>query len=254
MWRELFSPFFQASIATFLVVASFHLAGALVLQSTNYHIQSDSINFGGGLSTSSNYTLESTAGELASGVSTSSNYALKAGYQQMQEVYIAISGATDVVLSPSIPGVSGGMANGETTVTVITDSPSGYALTIASENSPAMQKETDTIADYAPQGADPDFSFVLGAADAHFGYTPQGADVVQRFKDDGDSCNAGSLDTALSCWDGLSLVEKTIASNTDANHPGGASTTVYFRVGVGGSVIQAPGVYTATTTFTALPL
>jgi hypothetical protein len=254
MWRELFSPFSYASITTFLLIASLHVAGAQVMQSGNFQIQSDSINFGGGFSTSSNYRLESTAGEIGTGESDSENYALKAGYQQMQEVYIAISGATNVTMSPSIPGVSGGTANGSTTVTVTTDSPAGYELTISSLTSPAMQKGADSISDYTPGGANPDFAFTTGAADSHFGYTPQGSDVVQRFKDNGASCNVGSSNTALACWDGLSTTPETIASNANPNHPAGAATTVYFRVGVGGSVIQAPGVYAATTTLTALSL
>jgi hypothetical protein len=254
MWRELFSPFSYASITTFLLIASLHVAGAQVMQSGNFQIQSDSINFGGGFSTSSNYRLESTAGEVGTGESDSENYALKAGYQQMQEVYIAISGAANVTMSPSIPGVTGGTANGSTTVTVTTDSPAGYELTIASETSPAMQKGADSIADYAPAGANPDFTFTTGAADAHFGYTPQGTDVVQRFLDNGASCNTGSSNAALSCWDGLSMTPETIASQTTPNHPGGTVTTVYFRVGVGGSVVQPAGVYAATTTLTALAL
>ena len=172
----------------------------------------------------------------------------------MQEVFISLSGASNVSMSPSIPGVSGGTANGSTTVTVITDSPSGYSLTIVSDQSPAMQKGADSIADYVPAGSDPDFSFITGSADSHFGFSPEGVDVVQRFKDDTSVCNAGTSNTSLSCWDGLSTSAKVIASSPSANQPNGATTTIYFRVGVGGSVLQAPGDYTATTTVTALPL
>jgi hypothetical protein len=254
MWRDIYSPFSYALITTIVLITSLHSAGAQVMQSGNFQIQSDSINVGGGFSTSSNYRLESTAGEVGTGESDSENYALKAGYQQMQEVYIAITGASNVTLSPTIPGVSGGTSNGSTTVTVTTDSPAGYALTIEAENAPAMRKGADSISDYTPGGADPDYTFTTGAADSHFGYTPQGSDVVQRFLDNGSSCNTGSGNTALSCWDGLSTTPKTIASNTNSNHPAGMPTTVYFRVGVGGSVIQAPGVYIATTTLTALSL
>lgn len=253
MWKGFFSPIFNASICTLLIIGSLHIAGAQVMESTNYSIESDSINFSGGISSSSNYILESTAGEAGTGAASSSNYALKAGYQQMQEVYIAISGAANVALSPSIPGVTGGTSNGSTTVTVTTDSRSGYRLSIAASQSPAMQKSGDSIADYTPAG-DPDFAFTTGAADAHFGYTPEGADIVQRFKDNGSTCNVGSQESELACWDGLSTTDVIIASNTNANHPLGATTTVNFRVGVGGSVIQAPGIYTATTTLTALPL
>ena len=253
MKMSFFSPFVQASVGTFLVLASLSVSFAQVMNSDNYQIQSDSINVSGGFSTSSNYILESTQGEIATGVLNSGTYSLRAGFQQMQEAYISMTGAGNVELSPSIPGVTGGTANGSTTVTVTTDSPSGYVLSIVTESSPALIKGADSIADYAPSG-DPDFTFTTGVADAHFGYSPEGDDIVQRFKDDGGACNAGSLDTALSCWDGLSLIAESIASFPDSNHPAGATTTIRFRVGVGGSVAQPPGIYTATTTLTALPL
>ncbi len=227
------------------------------MQSSSYQIQSDSVNFGGGLSSSTNYSLESTAGEIATGPSNSATFSLRAGYQQMQEVYISLTGASAVVMSPSIPGVSGGTANGSTTVTVTTDSPSGYQLTISAESSPAMQKGGDTILDYTPSApSEPDFSFTTTSVDAHFGYSPEGVDIVQRFLDNGtDTCNTGaSEETSLSCWDGLSTSNVTIASDTNANHPNGATTTINFRVGIGGSVVQAPGTYIATTTLTALSL
>lgn len=172
----------------------------------------------------------------------------------MQEVYIAISAAAAVVMTPEIPGIGGGISNGSTTVTVTTDGAAGYQLTIASANDPAMQKDADTIADYTPSG-DPDFDFITGSNDSHFGFSPEGVDVVARFLDNGvDTCNTGSLDTGLSCWDGLSTGQTVIAQSSDPNQPTGATTTVRFRVGIGSSVVQAPGAYTATTTLTALSL
>lgn len=236
-----------------LVLLSMHDVAAQVMESTNYRIQSDSINVGGGLATSSTYTLESTTGEIATGESESTTYRLKAGYQQMQSVFIALTGAGTVTMTPAIPGVSGGTANGSTTVTVTTDSPAGYSLTIAASGTPAMRNGAETISDYAPAGV-PDFSFTTGAADAHFGYTPEGVDTVQRFLDDGGACNIGSLETSLACWDGLATSTEIIAQSGTPNHPSGATTTIRFRVGIGGSVNQAPGTYTATTTLTALPL
>ncbi len=127
------------TVATLMIMPTLlvgvHFVGAEAMQSTNYRIQSDSINFGGGLSTSTNYGLESTAGEVASGESDSPTYSLNAGYQQMQEVFISLSAVGPVTLAPSIPGISGGEANGSTTVTVVTDSAAGYQLFIAAEGS-----------------------------------------------------------------------------------------------------------------------
>jgi hypothetical protein len=251
--RDLFFTTTVSLILTPLLLAGMGLSFAQVMQSSNYRIESDSINFGGGLSTSTNYALESTAGEVATGESESSSFKLKAGYQQMHEVFISMSAPDNVTLTPSIPGITGGTSNGSTTVTVITDSPAGYYLTIQSSNSPAMQKGGDAIADYVPLG-DPDFTFTTNTTDAHFGYSPSGVDIVERFRDDTNACNSGSDDTPFACWDGLSLSPVIIAQSAGANHPNGATTTLYFRVGIGGSVGQPSGTYSATTTLTALPL
>jgi hypothetical protein len=242
-----------AIFSTVYVFSGLRISLAQVMQSGSFGIQSDSVNFGGGFSSSSNYELESTVGEIASGNSESSQYNLYAGYQQMQSVYLALSGAANIALTPAISGVSGGTANGSTTLTVITDSPSGYSLSIQSSGSPSMQSPSASIADYVPTG-DPDLSFITGSGDSHFGFSPEGDDIVLRFKDNGLLCGIAGGDTADACWDGISTTPVTIASSADANHPFGATTTIKFRVGIGASVGQVPGVYTATTTVTALPL
>lgn len=247
---------FTTTVSLLLMPALFlglFLASAQSMQSSNYRIESDSVNFGGGLTTSTNYSLESTGGEIATGDASSASYKLKAGYQQMHGSYIAMSGGDAVVLAPSIPGITGGIANGSTTVTVITDSAAGYQLTIAASQNPAMQKGGDTIADYTPIG-NPDFTFATAASDAHLGYSPTGVDIASRFKDDGADCGVGSGDVELACWDGLSTSDVLIAESAGPNQPAGATTTINFRVGIGGSVNQAPGAYTATTTLTALSL
>jgi hypothetical protein len=245
----------RSAVMTLIILAVLQVGIAQVRTSSNYQVQSDSINVGGGLSNSASYTQESTVGEIATGPSDSTTYSLRAGYQQMQEVFLSLSGGGDVTMSPDLPGLTGGTSNGSTTFTVITDSPSGYRLTIASENNPAMQRDGGgaTIADYSA-GGDPDFSFATAGTDAHFGFSPDGIDIVQDFLDDGGACNIDSLNTSLACWEGLSTTDTTVAEATNANHPNGATTTINFRVGIGGSAGVETGVYTATTTVTALPL
>lgn len=241
------------TLALLFIFANAPFGTAQVMQSTNYRIQSDSVNFGGGLSTSTNYNLESTVGEVGTGELSGNSFNIKSGYQQMVTTFLSMTAPQNVTMTPSIPGVSGGTANGSTTVTVTTDSAAGYQLTIEAASSPAMTKGADFIADYVPLG-DPDFAFDVGPTDAHFGYSPSGVDVVTRFKDDGASCNDNTQETPLACWDGLDTVAEPISRSTGANTPNGATTTVYFRVGVGGLVTQTGGVYTATTTLTALSL
>lgn len=224
-----------------------------VMGSTNYSIESDSVNFGGGLSTSSNYTQESTFGEVATGNSESAGYKLRAGYQQMIATYISLS-VSPVTLTPVIPENGGGIANGSTNVSVATDNPAGYELYVSASSSPALVSGVNSFADYVSAGIDPDFSFSVPSADSAFGFSPEGSDIVQAFKDNGSICNAGSSDTVNSCWKGLTTSNVLIAKKTSGNHPSGTITTLKFRAESGSSHVQPAGSYTATSTVTVIAL
>ena len=243
----------HSALLTAGVLFSLQLGMAQVATSTNYQLQSDSINFGGGLSTSTNYQQESTFGELGTGQSSSTNYMLRAGYQQMQEVYLSITAPADVIMSPDLGGITGGTSNGSTSVIVTTDSPAGYSLSIEGANSPAMQNGAYTISDYT-HGLEADFSFSITPGAASFGYSPSSLDVVDEFRDNTSACGVGSLDSPLACWAGLSTTPVIISQGTGSNHPTGTETELYFRVGVGVNAGVIAGLYTATTTLTALPL
>ncbi|MFT5036705.1 MAG: hypothetical protein ACI9VM_000268 [Candidatus Azotimanducaceae bacterium] len=247
------SLFFVAPIVVLIGIFSLHSVQAQVRSSTNFQIQSDSINIGGGLSSSTNYSLESTAGEIASGPSDSTTYSLRAGYQQMQEVYLVLSAVPDVVMFPSLPGIGGGESNGSSTLTATTDSPSGYQLTFEASDNPSMTSGANTVADYVP-GGDPDLFFTTGTSDAHFAYSPFGTHVVQNFQTNGAACNISGSASTTACWDGLSTTAEVISQSSSPNQPTGTDTTIYFKVGIGSSVVQAPGTYVATTTVTLLAL
>lgn len=246
--------FHKALVGTVAILCVLSVSDAQVMQSSNYKMQSDSVNTGGGLSTSTNFGMEDTAGEIATGNSTSSNYQLKAGYQQMQEVFISMTAPANVQMSPSLGGLTGGTATGSTAFSVVTDSAAGYRVTIQSSTSTAMRSGNNSIADYVPVGAVPDFLFTTDATEAHFAYSPQGADIAQRFQDAGSVCGVAGSDTSNRCWDGLSTTPVEIARRGTSNHPLGETTSIIFSVGVGGTVGVQPGQYIATTTVTALPL
>lgn len=236
-------------------LASLNQANAQeVMTSTNYKLESDSINFAGGRSVSGSYIIEDTAGEIATGISSSNNFTMKAGYQQNNVVTISLTPASNVVMAPSIGGLTGGVANGQTSFTVITDSPAGYTATIKAEASPALNTATDSFADYTPAGADPDFTFTNASDASTFAFTPEGTDIASRYKNLGASCGVGSNDTADACWDGLSTTNKTILNRTSANQPAGTTSVIKFRAMSGSSHVQQDGVYTATTTVTVLSL
>ncbi len=234
------------------VAMSASLCGAYVASSSSYRIQMDSVNVGGILSTSTSYRAEDTLGESGVGTSSSASYRVKGGYQQMQETYLALTLPSDVTLSPSIPNTGGGTANGTAVWTVVTDNSAGYTFTLSASASPTLASGVNNFPVYVTAGADPDFTFTTPAASSRFGFTPEGSDIVQRFKDNGAVCITGSGDTASSCWAPLLTSAQTIALRTSANHPLGTATTVRFRAVSGASNTQAPGTYQATTTITVL--
>ena len=253
MTRLSFVSVLQSTFLTVLMLSIVSVGSAQIRSSSNYQIQSDSINVGGGYSSSTNFQQESTVGEVATGRSTSTSYSLRAGYQQMQAVFLSLSGAVDLTMDTALGGLTGGTSNASGTYTVVTDSPAGYQLTIEAQTSPAMQKGLDSIADYADGGV-ADTTFTVGSTEALFGYTVDGLDTHQYFLDAAGTCGSGSTDSSFACWTGLSTTPRTVAQSAASNHPAGATTTVHFRVGIGGNAGVIAGEYVATTTITALPL
>lgn len=244
------------SLFTIGILGGANFTIAQTMSSANYKIQADSANVGGILSNSSNYRIEDTVGEIATGESSSASYKIKAGYQQMHEVFLSMTAASDVVMGPSINGNAGGTANGSTQTTVTTDSASGYQLSIKAGASPAMQGHSlgSSISNYTPSGTNPDFTFFVPPNAGEFGFTPEGNDTVQKYKDDGSSCNSGSSQTADACWNALTTTNEAISSRTSSNQPSGTVTTVKFRITLGTSFFQIEDNYTATSTLTAVSL
>lgn len=222
-----------------------------VMGSTNYRMQSDSLNSGGLLSTSTNYRIEDTLGESATGESNASGTYMHAGYQQMNEIYISISSSGNVNLG-NIGGVTGGLANGSSILTVKTDSPSGYSMTARASTNPALKRIDDSFDNYTESSPGvPDYTWSVAANSAEFGFSPKGTDITSMFKDNNsDACSTGSSQTADKCWYKLVITNLTIASSTAPNHPAGTATTVHFQSESAAHYLL-PGDYTATVTFTA---
>jgi hypothetical protein len=221
-----------------------------------YEMESDSINFGGERSSSENYNLDDTTGDSSSGPSSGDIYSMDAGFLQTDSSYTISLSISDTILtmSPSLGGITGGYSNSSVDVVVITDNEAGYDLFIKSEASPALVSGNDSLADYVPAGAVPDYEYSVGFGDSNFGFSPEGNDIVSRFKDNGENCGTGNLDTPDACWDGLSTSQINISKSSSANAPGGATTTIKFRAGVGANRVQIEGLYYATTTVTAIML
>jgi hypothetical protein len=243
----------EAIVCTIVVLTLASLSQAQVMSSGSFQIDSDSINFGGGYGSSTNYQQESTFGEIASGDSSSTNFNLRAGYQQMLTSYLSMSDVANVPLSPAL-GLVGGTSTGQASFLVTTDNRAGYRLTLEASNNPAMQSPNGTIANYVPSVGSPDFVFTTTVTQAHFAFSPEGVDVASRFRDNGSLCGVGGGETADACWDMVSTTPVEIVRRTSANHPSGATTTLKFRVGIGAAASVTAGIYTATSTVTAITL
>ncbi len=243
-------------VLTLTIILSFGFHSNILadfMQGSTYKIQSDSLNLGGADSASDNYKLNDTLGEVATGDSNSANYYMHAGYWQMQESYIAISSPSDLIMD-SMGGLSGGSSEGTMSWVVVTDNTAGYSMSLASTTSPSLKSLEDSISDYTPSGADPDYTFTNASANSSFGFSPEGTEVASRFKDNGLICNSGLLETVGKCWDGFSTTPKVIAGSTSSNHPAGATVTARLRAESGADHIQTSGEYYVTIVATATTL
>jgi hypothetical protein len=169
--------------------------------------------------------------------------------------------ADDIVLTPAIPGLTGGFSGGTTTVAVNTNNPLGYQMTIEFSDVEAMQADVGAsfVPNYVPSSG-ADYDFVMAAGDAGFGYSvfsnTNAADTDSAFLNNGSDCSSGSTATIGKCWfNKADATSPTNIINRATPTPStGATTTIAFRVGVGANPSPSlpTGFYTATTTLTIL--
>ncbi|MEI6057376.1 MAG: hypothetical protein WCQ60_00185 [bacterium] len=240
-------------LSIILCFLSLPLVG-FAMQSGNYKINIDALDVGGIFSSSPNYLNEDTVGETGAGVGSSTSYVMEAGYQQMFQTYLSLSSQGNISM-PSIGGITGGVSTSSLSWTVTTDDAAGYGLYIQASSSPALRASSGaSFADYTPSGSAPDLTWSILSSASAFGFTPQGSDIIARYKDNGSVCNSGSSDTAYACWDGLSTTQKLISQSVASNQPSGTQTSVILQAQIGSAKIQDSGAYQATITVTAVAL
>lgn len=171
--------------------------------------------------------------------------------------------ANDVTMVGPIAGITGGTSNGNTNVVVTTNNATGYGMTIAFSDDIAMNHNTiggAHIPNYVPAVAGTaDYTFNLPANSSRFGYTvassTNAADVVQRFRDNGTTCNIGANVSVGNCWyntENAAATPVPLINRSTATPAEGSATNIGFRVGVGANPSPAlpTGIYTATATLT----
>jgi len=175
---------------------------------------------------------------------------------------ISISSPTDVTMSPSIPGITGGTANNvgsPTTWNVSTNDTSGWELAVAYNHvlrkgsGGNNQTEFD---DYTESSAGtPDYSWgAVGSSNEEFGFNVSaGANAIQKWLDNGSSsCNSsGGSATSNHCWSPLSSSDQKLAENSSPTSSSGVNTSVEFQAQAGSSNDLEEGTFTTTVTATA---
>lgn len=173
-----------------------------------------------------------------------------------------VATAADVTMDTSIPGITGGTANGATQVRVYTNDSAGYTMTIAASSSPALQGNTQggSIPNYTNAVANvPDYTHSVGVNTGEFAYTVSASttsDLAQKFLDNGsNACNTGSADTSGSatCWYALGTTATSTVNRQTETTASGATTTIFFRTQITSnpSPLIPEDTYVATTTLTA---
>lgn len=179
------------------------------------------------------------------------------GYRQDEtaaESTISISSPSDVTMSPSFGGITGGVGNGSAAWTVTTDNAAGYQLSVKASTSPALKAGAYTFADYVPGGSAPDYAWSVASTASEFGYSVEGTHAASKFLDNGSACATGSGNTTDKCWLGFSTSDEAIATSSQPNDPAGTATTLKFRAEAGNERMQQPGDYVATVVVTAVAL
>lgn len=175
------------------------------------------------------------------------------------EISFLVSGS-NLTLSPSLAGITGGTANGQTSVRVLTNNALGYSMTLTASSSSGMiaNGSSGVIPALIPaSGTTPDYSFAAPTNSAAFGYTVEAsttADLDAKFKDNGsNTCNTGSTDTADKCWLNASTSAVTIINRSSATSASGSTSTIKFRAVISANPLPAipQDTYVATTTLTA---
>lgn len=167
-------------------------------------------------------------------------------------------GPSNVTLLPALAGITGGTANGQTQVRVLTNNNTGYSMTLNSSSSLGMIGNGfgGVVPAYvsAVNGI-PDFTFTVPANRARYGYTVEASttnDLATIFKDNGTTCGAGVADAVDSCWLAATTTPVTIINRTSATADNGATTTLKFRAVINSnpSPIITEDIYVSTTTLT----
>ena len=175
---------------------------------------------------------------------------------------IALSIGSSLTLSPSIPGVTGGVSSGELPFNVKTNNSLGYQVSLSFAQVVPFRhllSPSSYIFNYVPQVVGvPDYEAIVPNKSHSFAYSVFSPDAAQKFRHSGSTCGVGGSNTFGKCWfnQANARTPVTIVERNSATGVEGATSTLQFRVMVDQNPVPAlpSGEYQATVTVTVLPL
>lgn len=209
-------------IFCFLLALNFPLAvNSVSMSSENFQISVETVSVGGDLATSTNYqVVGATAEGLGMSVtqSTSTNYIVEAGFPSMiSDLGLSVTLSTNAIALGTLSSLT--VASGSQTLTVTTNSPSGYTTTILEDGN--LRSGGNDINDVA------DGTVTVGSEE--YGIRSSGA--------------AGQMNNADTA---LTAAAQTVASTSTVALA--EQTTITYNAAV--SQNTAYGTYSQTVTFT----
>lgn len=168
---------------------------------------------------------------------------------------ININCSTTAALSPNIPGQGGGTATTTFSCIVETNDSDGYNLKIKKDQKLMISDTADQRFDDYTTSSIADFYWsTTTATNEEFGFCiNSGTDTLQKYKDDGASCNTSTNVTVWRCWNPIPTTptNETVVNRGSATSAGGEETVFGLRASAGGSNNLQGGDYNCTTTATA---
>ncbi|HEY5138574.1 MAG TPA: hypothetical protein VIJ25_04565 [Methylococcales bacterium] len=171
---------------------------------------------------------------------------------------ITISSPSDVNLTGTIYGMTGGTGTGSATWTVKTSDTSGFGMTLsADKDTNCLDNGASSFVDYI--NASPlNYTWVDPAVSA-FGFTVETAtvgDTVLAFRDNGTVCGgsgaANSVDTCWSGFGGTFTTPKAVINRTSQTTISGEAEVIKFKSRLMSGQFLPEGNYVAVITATAV--